>query len=91
MSWICDADNRPKGMHLLEMAKTAWNAIITGTDENRLEQQEKLLTQVESYIESSEKVLMILAPEGDEGGPIKEVQRLKDLLEVEKTRDATRS
>ncbi|KAH7924953.1 hypothetical protein BV22DRAFT_1034559 [Leucogyrophana mollusca] len=71
------------GMHLLEMAKTAWNAIIiaeqnedlAGTAEMDLEKRAR------AYLRLSSDVLNVLGPEGDPGGPLEEIQVLRNLLD----------
>lgn len=66
-------------MHLLEMAKTAWNAFITmeGADQPRTS---KLLAQAGAYLRLSNQVWTVVGPEGDEGGPLAEIQVLGRLL-----------
>lgn len=61
-------------MHLLEMAKTSWNVIIK---ENLEESAE---AQVRSYLTKARDILLVLGPEGDEGGPLQEIQTLGGLL-----------
>lgn len=69
-------------MHLLEMAKTAWNAFITTKDADPLTQPAglKLLTQVRAYLRLSNQVWAVIGPEGDEEGPLAEIQVLERLL-----------
>ncbi|KAH0832322.1 hypothetical protein J3R83DRAFT_13335 [Lanmaoa asiatica] len=70
------------GMHLLEMAKTAWNAFITSEGADPLTQPVglKLLAQVRAYLRLSSQVWSVIGPEGDEGGPMAEIQVLEGLL-----------
>lgn len=69
-------------MHLLEMAKTAWNAFITTEGADPLTQPVglKLLAQVRAYLRLSNRVWAVIGPEGDEGGPLAEIQVLESLL-----------
>ena len=66
-------------MHALEVAKTAWNAVVTQSDENSdgLETIEK---EARSYLGVARGILENFGPEGDEGGPLEEVQILEELL-----------
>ncbi|KAF8557564.1 hypothetical protein OG21DRAFT_1406979 [Imleria badia] len=75
------------GMHLLEMAKTAWNAFITMEGAGPLTRPAglKLLAQVRAYLELSNPVWTVIGPEGDEGGPLAEIQVLERLLSEEGT------
>jgi hypothetical protein len=65
-------------MHLLELAKTAWNAVVS--EKSNREREDTLLTQARSYLVASQKILAILGPEGDSGGPLDEIQTLLSLL-----------
>lgn len=67
------------GMHLLEMAKTAWNAIVTTEVEKA--QEEQLLRQAQEWLAGSRKILSIFGPEGDKGGPLEEIRALQKLLD----------
>ena len=73
---------RQPGTHLLEMAKTAWNAFITMEGADPLTQPGglKLLAQVRAYLRLSNQVWAVIGPEGDEGGPLAEIQVIKTLL-----------
>ncbi|KAF8895511.1 hypothetical protein BD779DRAFT_1737353 [Infundibulicybe gibba] len=66
------------GMHLLEMAKTGWNAMVStgmsGDAENLMQDQ------VRTWLTSAHKILQILGPEGDEDGPLQEIEVLQSLL-----------
>lgn len=66
-------------MHLLEMAKTAWNAIIKSNDVESLEKNLGL------YFASSREVLEIFGREGDDGGPWAEIDTLQNLLSTAQT------
>ncbi|KAF9230193.1 hypothetical protein BU15DRAFT_91168 [Melanogaster broomeanus] len=69
------------GMHLLEMAKTAWNAIVTSDDPDHFSPAGvELLVQAQAYLRLSNQVLAVIGPEGDEGGPLAEVEVLDRLL-----------
>lgn len=68
-------------MHLLEMAKTAWNALVREEEQST---HGNLEAQIRVYIASSRGILRILGPEGDpEGGPLVEIQTVNSLLENE--------
>ena len=65
-------------MHLLELTKSAWNAQFSANltdDEIRIIKQ-----RVENFLAMSREVLMIYGLEGDEGGPMSEVEHLENLL-----------
>ncbi|TFK64626.1 SET domain-containing protein [Pluteus cervinus] len=62
------------GMHVLELAKTAWNAIILSGSSPELEQDTK------NFLTRAERILEVYGREGDEDGPFLEIQTLKALL-----------
>jgi len=65
------------GMHALELAKTAWNAVIMHSEPaaaNTLESDAK------SYLLIAAHILNIYGEEGDEGGPLAEIRVLRDML-----------
>ncbi|PCH40034.1 hypothetical protein WOLCODRAFT_116534 [Wolfiporia cocos MD-104 SS10] len=65
------------GMHALELAKTVWNAMVSGerfTDSGSLAEDAKL------YLGIATHILGIFGPEGDPGGPIEEIRVLQGLL-----------
>lgn len=66
-------------MHLLEMAKTAWNAIVSQGVSGSAETP--MLEQVRNLLALACEVLMILGPEGDDQGPMQEVQTLQEMLQ----------
>lgn len=71
-----------QGMHALESAKTAWNAVVTQSNEgttssNRLQTIEK---EAGLFLGTARGVLENFGPEGDDGGPLEEVQVLEELL-----------
>ena len=66
---------------MLELAKSAWNAQFS-TDMTDIE--EKVVRErVRTFLRLSSKVLTIYGPEGDEGGPISEIEVLENLLSRE--------
>lgn len=67
-------------MHLLELAKSAWNKIITSPDMNN-DAEGVVEKQVRIFLYLSRKVLAILGPEGDENGPLQEIETLQLLLD----------
>ena len=53
------------------MAKTAWNNVVSmGSNEQ----------EVRHLLRSADKILSILGSEGDDGGPLKEIETLNSLL-----------
>ncbi|KAF8195565.1 hypothetical protein BJ912DRAFT_1021255 [Pholiota molesta] len=66
------------GMHLLEMAKTAWNAVITSADESN---EGPLKEQARRFLLLTNQVMTVFGSEGDDGGPIQELATLNKLLE----------
>lgn len=67
------------GMHLLELTKTGWNNIATLVDFDSSQQE-----QVRLLLAMSRQVLTVFGREGDEGGPLEEVETLDQLLKDEK-------
>lgn len=67
------------GMHALEMAKTAWNAVVT----NDTAPTTKYLARAQWYLLIACEILETYGPEGDEGGPLEESRLLRNLLEEE--------
>ena len=74
-------------MHLLELAKTAWNAIVKseGSDGEDAKELQILLgappvDAFRNYLDTARRNLMVLGEEGDEGGPLDEIQTLEDAL-----------
>lgn len=65
-------------MHLLEMAKTAWNAYVTCNPGAALKTD--LLKQTRTYLSWSKHILAMIGPEGDDGGPLRETEVLEGLL-----------
>ena len=69
-------------MHLLELAKTAWNARISSTnpdgDDNQISKAQVLV-----FLSSARHVLETYGPEGDEGGPLDEIKTLRRLLSTD--------
>jgi hypothetical protein len=65
------------GMHLLEMAKTTWNAIVTGHHGEESQFQDELRV----YLTLSREILSIFGHEGDAAGPLDEIDTLHVLLE----------
>jgi hypothetical protein len=67
-------------MHLLELAKSTWNKIITSSDMNK-DAESAVEEQVRVFLSSSRKILTIFGPEGDEDGPLQEIETLQALLD----------
>lgn len=76
VGFLTDVQNA--GMHLLELTKTAWNNIATSVDFNP-SQQEK----VRFLLAMSRQVLTVFGREGDDGGPLEEIETLDRLLKDE--------
>lgn len=66
------------GMHLLELTKTGWNSIATAVDFNPAQQE-----QVRFLLAMSRRVLTVFGREGDDGGPLEEIETLDRLLKDE--------
>ncbi|KAI6144743.1 hypothetical protein BKA82DRAFT_16737 [Pisolithus tinctorius] len=68
------------GLHLLELSKTAWNAHVTSPDLG----PSTFITDPVHYarvcLDLAQQVLRIVGPEGDPGGPAKELEVLAGLL-----------
>ncbi|KAG1849836.1 SET domain-containing protein [Suillus tomentosus] len=73
------------GMHLLEMAKTGWNAVIATEHDNKHQVLAKtsLLKRARVYRNLASNILEVFGPEGDPAGPLEEVALLKKLLDGE--------
>jgi SET and MYND domain-containing protein len=79
-------ENYPQtGMHLLEMAKTAWNAVIAIEHVNTHDALAKtsLLKRARVYRNLASNILELFGPEGDPAGPLEELAVLKKLLHEE--------
>jgi len=66
------------GMHLFEMAKTAWNALVINENECA---EEPLRNKAQCFLASGRDILEIFGHEGDDGGPLKEMETLQNLLD----------
>lgn len=69
-------------MHLLELAKTAWNARILSKEVNDAKNQ-ALKKQVEVFLALASQVLTIFGKEGDRDGPLQEIAILQNLIKNE--------
>ena len=69
-------------MHLLELAKTGWNARISSANPDRDDNQISK-AQVLYFLSSARHVLEIYGPEGDESGPLDEIETLQRLLSTD--------
>lgn len=79
-------ENYPQiGMHLLEMAKTAWNAVIATEHDHVHDTLTKtsLLKRARVYRNLASKILEVFGSEGDPAGPLEELAALKKLLHEE--------
>jgi len=61
------------GLHLLEMAKTAWNLVVVTDNDSKKAQVIEYLCQVKAIWD-------IIGQEGDDDGPLKELEVLTDLV-----------
>lgn len=68
-------------MHALELAKTAWNAVVTAGPDTPPSQLQRFEEQAISSLTTARRVLQNYGPEGDEGGPLEEILVLQELLE----------
>jgi hypothetical protein len=66
-------------MHLLELAKTAWNKIVITQDLSK-ETEFMLREQVQMFLARGQEILTVFGVEGDEDGPLKEIELLQSLL-----------
>jgi hypothetical protein len=64
-------------MHILELVKTLWNACVVGSDGQRTD-----IEQIRSLLGSSQRILRNFGVEGDEHGPLMEIQTLHALLDA---------
>ncbi|KAJ7212105.1 hypothetical protein GGX14DRAFT_447439 [Mycena pura] len=65
------------GMHLLEMAKTYWNRIISENVDTTVEQ---VKSECRVHLDEAKAILHVLGSEGDEEGPLTEITTLERLL-----------
>jgi SET and MYND domain-containing protein len=68
-----------QGMHLLELAKTYWNSIVSGNMDTIAENVVK--QECWTYLNEAKNILQILGAEGDEDGPLVEISTLETLLQ----------
>lgn len=62
------------------MAKTTWNAAIANANDLGRDEERHLQEQAWSFLALSRGVLTIFGPEGDEDGPLQEIESLQSLL-----------
>ncbi|KAJ8516899.1 hypothetical protein ONZ45_g5832 [Pleurotus djamor] len=62
------------GMHALELAKTAWNATISTSEDSAN------VMLAKKFLSFSRRILKIYGREGDPGGPLDEIDILEGLL-----------
>lgn len=62
-------------MHLLELAKTAWNAVVSANIDDSA-----ALEGVKRYLTAAREVLDVFGDEGDEGGPLDVIAGLEEDL-----------
>ncbi|KAI0365729.1 SET domain-containing protein [Pilatotrama ljubarskyi] len=68
------------GMHALELAKTAWNLLCTDGPNLQPRESDILEAQTRRFLDIAAIVLENFGPEGDDGGPLNEIQLLRDAL-----------
>ncbi|KAF5360478.1 hypothetical protein D9756_005029 [Leucocoprinus leucothites] len=66
------------GLHLLELAKTRWNALISSAAPSEAAEAE---AQVRVTLSHARQILAVYGREGDENGPLDELQNLEGLLD----------
>ncbi|KAF8073697.1 hypothetical protein FPV67DRAFT_761319 [Lyophyllum atratum] len=69
------------GLHLLELAKTAWNMLISSGEANT-DIAQATTERIQGFLDLGRKVLMVYGSEGDEEGPLLEVETLQSLLDA---------
>lgn len=68
-------------MHCLEMAKTAWNSVVADQVVAGTARERQLFRDAKTHLAMAKEVLLIFGPEGDEGGPLEEIETLEQVLE----------
>ncbi|KAI0823932.1 SET domain-containing protein [Trametes gibbosa] len=68
------------GMHALELSKTLWNLICTAGSDIPAREGEILEAQIRRFLGIAASVLESFGPEGDDGGPLEEIQTLREVL-----------
>ena len=68
------------GMHALELAKTAWNAVVTMENKADPSVVQHFEDTARTSITIAAQILENFGIEGDEGGPLEELRMLRDLL-----------
>ncbi|PFH54075.1 hypothetical protein AMATHDRAFT_136523 [Amanita thiersii Skay4041] len=67
------------GIHLLELAKTWWNELVASSP---LPNKKHIIEgQVKMALSLARGILNIVGPEGDEDGPLHEIETLQNLLD----------
>lgn len=66
---------------MLELAKSTWNKIVTSSDMNQ-DVESAVEKQVRVFLSLSRQILEVFGPEGDEGGPRREIETLQALLDA---------
>ncbi|KAJ7863102.1 hypothetical protein B0H14DRAFT_2441201 [Mycena olivaceomarginata] len=67
------------GMHLLELAKTYWNSIVS--ENMDLTAESAVKQECRRYLKDAKDILEIFGVEGDEDGPLVEIETLETLLQ----------
>ncbi|KDR82823.1 hypothetical protein GALMADRAFT_1348489 [Galerina marginata CBS 339.88] len=70
------------GIHLLELAKTTWNSLISLAAVSNAQSQ-IIKGQVKVFLTLASETLIVFGEEGDDGGPLQEIAVLENLLSVE--------
>jgi hypothetical protein len=74
------------GLHLLEMAKVAWNVLVV-SDLNLSDPEiGRCWERAGKYLHMATQVLNVLGNEGDDGGPLAELEALSRLRSEEQAR-----
>ncbi|KAF9463041.1 hypothetical protein BDZ94DRAFT_1309149 [Collybia nuda] len=68
------------GIHLLELAKTAWNMTV-GDSGMDYQTEQATKARVRVFLSLGRRILTVFGPEGDEDGPLREAETLQSLLD----------
>lgn len=79
-----DTERLCLGMHALELAKTAWNAVVTMEHKADLSVVQSFADEARASVLIASRVLNNFGIEGDEGGPLEEIRILQGLLSEER-------
>jgi len=69
-------------MHLLELTKTMWNARLSATELTEVGGQIPK-ERVASFLDMTRRILLLYGREGDDDGPLSEIEVLTKLLLID--------